>query len=235
MVPSMMQGSGRRRDAARVPETSRTRGGRERALRDRAPPLRPRRRDEKRASMELTSDRRPLYVDFLPTSATGLPGLIGLTIAPGKRGMGAEGMWMRDLDLDLRRLREVIGADVLVSLCEADELRRLEIPDLHERARSLGIVVEPFPVPDTRTPASADAVRPLVQRILDAAALGQKVVIHCMGGLGRSGLVAACVLIARGRGADEAMRIVRAARKGAIENAEQEAFVRGFSMNCPTV
>lgn len=180
--------------------------------------------------MELTSERRPLYVDFLPTSATGLPGLIGLTIAPGKRAMGREGKWMRDLDVDLRRLREVIGADVLVSLCEADELRRLEIPNLHERARSFGIVVEPFAFPDGGTPRSAEALRPLVQRILDAAALGQKVVIHCMGGLGRSGLVAACVLIARGQAADEAMQIVRAAREGAIENAEQEAFVHGFSM-----
>ena len=49
-----------------------------------------------------------------------------------------------------------------------------------------------------------------------------------MGGLGRSGTIAACVLAARGVEPGRAIELVRAARPGAIENAAQEAFVGQF-------
>jgi ADP-ribosyl-[dinitrogen reductase] hydrolase len=58
---------------------------------------------------------------------------------------------------------------------------------------------------------------------------GKNVVVHCRGGLGRTGTVAACVLVALGRHtAEDAIETVRKARRGTIQTNEQEGFVRRF-------
>ena len=68
-------------------------------------------------------------------------------------------------------------------------------------------------------------VRDIVQRLEQ----GQNVVVHCRGGLGRTGTVTACVLVALGRhSADEAIGAVRQTRKGTVQTREQEDFVRLF-------
>jgi len=51
------------------------------------------------------------------------------------------------------------------------------------------------------------------------------VLIHCTGGLGRSGMIAARLLVELGEEPRLAMQRVRAARPGAIETAAQEAYV----------
>jgi hypothetical protein len=184
--------------------------------------------------MRQTSESSPLRVDFLPQEAAGLPGRIGLTIAPGKKGQGLDGEWDRDLDVDLARLRDVYRASMLVSLCEPHELTFLSIPELWERARAAGLQVEAHPWVDGGVPPHPAWLFPLIRALLQAAAEGRTVVIHCRGGLGRSGLVAACALVARGKGAAEAMAIVRAARRGAIERDAQEAFVQAFEVEWPS-
>ena len=54
---------------------------------------------------------------------------------------------------------------------------------------------------------------------------GEKILIHCRGGLGRTGLVAGLILVERGCGPRDAIQQVRAARHGAIETSEQEKYV----------
>ncbi|HMU75943.1 MAG TPA: protein-tyrosine-phosphatase, partial [Elusimicrobiota bacterium] len=58
---------------------------------------------------------------------------------------------------------------------------------------------------------------------------GARVAVHCVGGLGRSGLVAACFLKSRGASTDEAIVEVRRVRSPrAVESAVQEQFVTNF-------
>jgi ADP-ribosyl-[dinitrogen reductase] hydrolase len=55
---------------------------------------------------------------------------------------------------------------------------------------------------------------------------GHDVLVHCRGGLGRAGTIAARLLVELGMEPAEAIARVRAVRPGAIETPEQERFVR---------
>ena len=57
---------------------------------------------------------------------------------------------------------------------------------------------------------------------------GRDICMHCKGGLGRSGTVAAILLIDQGESNERAIERIREARPGAIETSAQEAFVRAY-------
>jgi protein-tyrosine phosphatase len=171
----------------------------------------------------------PIRVDFLPSETHGLPGRLGITLAPGKFRPGldpASDTLLRD---DLRALRVVHGAQVLVTLLEEFEMTRLGISALLLTARRMRLRTIWFPIPDVTAPSDLTATARIVAEILDALSVGQTVVVHCRGGLGRSGTIAACCLVARGRGPAEAVALVRLARPGAVEVRDQEQFVSRFA------
>ena len=178
--------------------------------------------------MVKTSETSPIYVDFLDPADTGLPGRIGLTIAPGKN----DGLyrWNRDLDADLQRLRDEYRCELLVSLMEAHEYEFLRISDLFDRARAYGIETLHFPIVDVDAPKPDEMPEfaALIERILASARAGHTVVIHCRGGLGRSGTVAAACLVALGHRPADAIERVRSVRPGAVESCSQERWVHSY-------
>jgi hypothetical protein len=64
---------------------------------------------------------------------------------------------------------------------------------------------------------------------------GGKVALHCHAGLGRTGLIAACIILARMPmvGADAAVAMVRAKRPGSVQTSWQQAFVHKFKEAWP--
>jgi protein-tyrosine phosphatase len=177
---------------------------------------------------ERTSESHPIWVDFLPLEELEVSGRLGITFAPGK----TSGRWRRDLDTDLQRLEEEYHMEVLVSLMEHTEYSDLQVPELLRRAEEQGIEVFHLPIPDGGVPLEpeADDYVTLIETIVQRLEEGQTVVVHCRGGQGRSGLVAASVLVALGRSAVEALETVRKARKGAVETPEQEDRIHFFEM-----
>lgn len=165
----------------------------------------------------------PIRVDFV---AKHFGGRLGMTFAPGKKSPGRDGPWDRELGIDLYRLRNEYGTGVLVSLIEDHELDSLGIQSLPSAAEEFGIELERFAIPDGGVPTDAVQFAQLARRTVSRLLAGRRVVIHCRGGLGRTGMLAAACLRLVGLDAERAIDRVRAARAGTIETAEQEEFVR---------
>jgi ADP-ribosyl-[dinitrogen reductase] hydrolase len=181
-----------------------------------------------------TSATHPLRVDFFLKNTHGLSGQLGMTFAPGKKARGIDGRWDRDLTVDLLRLRNEYGTVVLVSLVEEWELAQLGIAALATEASKAGIELDRLEIRDGGVPADPELFVALVKRTLARVRAGKTVVIHCRGGLGRTGVLAAVCLRALGFEANRAMQIVRAVRPGTIENTAQEDFVRGVVLTSAT-
>lgn len=169
-----------------------------------------------------------LHVDFLPRRAHGLPGQLGLTAAPGRWWPGRELDPPALIERDLARLRDRYRASTLVTLMEKAELEAHGLAGLLGEVRRAGLESLWLPIHDMGAPASVEQARTLVERVLERMERQRTVVLHCLGGLGRSGTVAACVLAARGRGPGEALEMVRRARPGAVQTDAQEEFVAAF-------
>ena len=177
-----------------------------------------------------TSESDPIRVDFLPAHVGSGLERIGMTFAPGKKAHGIAGRWERDLDADLERLVRDYRARVLVSLVEEHEYEAYGVSDMPAAAKRHELEFHRLSIPDGSIPPSVSAVVDLVSQILERLQSKLIVVIHCGGGLGRTGLIAACCLTAAGHHAEQAIAVVRAARPGTIENSRQEDFVREFAI-----
>jgi protein-tyrosine phosphatase/nicotinamidase-related amidase len=162
-----------------------------------------------------------LRVDWIESPLLG-PGRFGMTICPGRRDRD------RNLEADLARLRAE-GVDRLLCLSTDAELDWAGVRDLGTRAEAYGLDYRWLPVPDQGTCSLSEAAD-LVGWCRDGLGQGESVVVTCMGGLGRSGMVAACTLVDAGLAPAEAIASVRAARgPRALETSGQEAFVSTFA------
>ncbi|MCU1162475.1 cyclin-dependent kinase inhibitor 3 family protein [Stenotrophomonas maltophilia] len=185
--------------------------------------------------MTRTSTSHPLIIGTVSVGGSG--GAIGITFAPGKYQEAAmTGSWARDLDQDLGSIVHW-GARHLVTLIEPWEFEELCISDLPQRAEDRGLTWHGLPItdgaaPDRRLLEKWQSLGPLLTADLLA---GAKVVVHCKGGLGRAGTVAAMLLLQTGAATDAADAVlqVRRARPGAIETEQQENFLESWAEKFP--
>ena len=163
----------------------------------------------------------PLRIDWMPEKYTG-SGRLGLTIVPGRRD------YERSLSADLATLkREKI--DAVVCLLARDEFERYGVSDLLDRYCTEGLEVLHLPTID-RTAPSDEALREAMTWIDNHINSNRRVLVHCVGGLGRAGTIAGCWLRQQGLSGSEAIEVVRQFRSPrAIETAAQEQVVRAFA------
>jgi ADP-ribosylglycohydrolase/protein-tyrosine phosphatase len=171
-----------------------------------------------------TSLTDPLRIAVV--SPPSLPGVIGLTLCPGKKDPNRG--WNRDLDVDFAVIREW-GAEVVITLLERHELEFLDVTAMPDVAARLGLKWLHLPIRDVWVPdAQFEALWLTAGRELrKVLRRGVSLLIHCRGGVGRSGMIAARLLVELGMDAQAAIDAVRHARPGAIETREQELHVRG--------
>lgn len=178
-------------------------------------------------SVVRTSTSHPLAIGTLETGSN--RGRIGVTFCPGKhQQFSMTGTWQRDLDLDLNAIVRW-GATHLLTLVERWELSDLGVAHLPEAASMRGLQWHHFPIIDGTVPGAASEERwaALSAILLSALARGESVVIHCKGGLGRAGTMAARLLLSAGvsTDAEDAVARIRAVRPNAVETAVQERYL----------
>lgn len=176
----------------------------------------------------------PIRVDFLRPEHLPAPGRLGLTIAPGTTHSPSEPVGPNLVERDVRRLVEEYRARALVTLQEDEEIRSLPGGDPRAEATFQGLESLWLPIVDGSAPRSVRDVAPTVERVVALVQAGETVVIHCLGGLGRSGLLAACVLVRLGATVKDAMARVRLDRPGAIQTRVQERYIARYAARLTT-
>lgn len=134
-------------------------------------------------------------------------------------GMPRPGLIDR-LEHDLEGLKR-LGATVLVTLEETALVDPVAV-------RAAGIRPVHFPIADMCAPELAAAIA--LSRDVDRWMRdGEVIVVHCRAGLGRTGLVLACQLIAMGETARGALEAVRAINPKCVQSAAQVSFLESFA------
>jgi ADP-ribosyl-[dinitrogen reductase] hydrolase len=177
-----------------------------------------------------TSSSHPLRIDV--ASVPGGNGSIGMTLCPGRCDrLSVDEEWARDLEADLA----VIAAwqpSLVLTLVEEHEFAMLGVPEFAFAMRGAGLPWRHLPIRDAGVPDAAfergwSTVGAEARRVLLD---GGRVLLHCRAGLGRTGMIAARLLVELGTSPDAAITAVRRARIGTIETPSQERHVRGCSV-----
>lgn len=154
---------------------------------------------------------------LLPLNQQG-SGLV-LTPCPGTKGV--------ELESSLEQLKTK-GVTVVVTALSDEELTEKSVEQLGEQVQALGmkwfqLVIEDDCAPGASFQLKWDAVSSDIQTALDN---NQKVAMHCMGGSGRTGLLAAHALLERDWALDDIVGEVQALRPGAFTKPVQVEYIQ---------
>lgn len=176
----------------------------------------------------------PLMIDTI--AVPGINGAIGISSCPGMKTLSTVDLYDDRIVNDLESVRKW-GASVVVTLAELRELSLLGVADLPDRALSMGLLWLHLPIrsmglPDEMFEENWRWIGPRLQGLLMD---GQRILIHCKEGVGRSGLVAARLLIESGIDHVSAMRAVRKARPGSLILSSHEEYCLSLASSEPSV
>jgi len=145
-----------------------------------------------------------------------------LALAPRPRG----GDWLPD---ELAHWKAA-GVDGVLSLLEPAEARDLELQAESAEAAKAGLEYWSLPLPDRGVPQSEAGFVRTLARVERALSSGNNVVVHCRQGVGRTGLVAACLLTAKEHSPEAAIARISAARGVPVPDTDsQKAWIMSFA------
>lgn len=141
-------------------------------------------------------------------------GHLGICAMPGRAGF---------YQADLITLRHWQPA-LVITFTTAEELHRIA-PDLPQDLAEAGIGWAHLPIPDYGIPGQG--WNDISRRAHVELAKANKVLLHCMGGCGRSGSAALRLMVEAGEPPEAALTRLRQARPCAVETPEQFAWASG--------
>lgn len=119
-------------------------------------------------------------------------------------------------------------SDVFV-LAEFLEFPRPEGKDLLSFYKSHGLEPYHFPIPDFQVPEDRKALDAALEALESRAQLGKRIAVHCLAGMGRTGLFLGCLGKRRmALGGEQAVQWIRELIPGSLETLLQENFVFDF-------
>ena len=145
-----------------------------------------------------------------------------LTPCPGTKGA--------DLSASLKQLKAQ-GVQAVVTALELDEMAKAGVAELPAQTKELGMAWFHLPIEDDCAPGDDFAsdwkkVSPELHKIIKQ---GGKLVLHCMGGSGRTGMLAAHLLLELGWDLDNIKSEVKALRPGAFSKLPQIEYIAQFA------
>jgi protein-tyrosine phosphatase len=143
------------------------------------------------------------------------------TDAPGRLaiiGRPRSGEWLSAEIADWKSA----GLTDVVSLLEAREARELELTEEAAVCEGLDISFETFPIPDRGVPSSVGAALGLWDQLAMKVRNGHSIGLHCRAGIGRSGLMAAGLLVRLGVLEHDAWRRVSIARGVNVPDTDEQ-------------
>ncbi|XP_064108598.1 cyclin-dependent kinase inhibitor 3-like isoform X2 [Macrobrachium nipponense] len=156
---------------------------------------------------------QPLKIDWLNMSFMDCPQSVALSGLPGCRFRNIWQNLARDLDGKLTfqggknssshilqdsashlwNKIEYFGITDVVMLMTKGELRKYRVPNLMNEYEMRGLTVHHFPFLDGTAPP-VETVVDIIDLVRQALEAKRKILIHCIGGLGRACVIASCLL-----------------------------------------
>lgn len=137
-------------------------------------------------------------------------------IALAARPRGGE--WLGD---EMARWKRE-GIDSVLSLLTAEEEREMDLASEAREAEAQGLQFSSFPIPDRQVPNSEGKLVEVLDKLNSTLSAGKSVLIHCRQGIGRTGLVAACLLVRTGMSPGAAVEKISMARGLSIPETEEQ-------------
>jgi len=122
-----------------------------------------------------------------------------------------------DLSESLNTLKAV-GVSAVVTMLPSDEIVVLNVPTLGDDIVALAIEWYQLPVEDDQAPEQAffDAFFEAKPKLIKLVEQQATIAIHCRGGSGRTGLMAAILLLEMGHSWDEVKALIQSIRPKAL-------------------
>ena len=152
------------------------------------------------------------------------------TPEPGRLGIAPRPRSGERLEEEIARWHQGRVTTVL-SLLEPHEVHELGLEREAELCTQAGIDFLSFPILDRGVPDSLGKTHELVGLCRDRLMEGQGLLVHCRAGIGRSAIIAACILGALGVEPHTAFERIEAARGVKVpDTADQRKWAEAFSM-----
>lgn len=136
------------------------------------------------------------------------------------------GDWLAD---DIAFLKKA-GVQVIVSALTPSEIVELDLLEEEHCCVFHGLKYFRFPIEDRSVPAEIAEFRRFIDKLHVETQKGLAIAIHCRAGIGRSSLIAACLLVTQGVRPDDVLRAIEVARGCPVpDTPEQRAWIVDFA------
>ncbi|XP_072895967.1 cyclin-dependent kinase inhibitor 3 isoform X1 [Hemitrygon akajei] len=172
----------------------------------------------------------PLQVSWLDLAVLNYQQSLGICALPGCKFKDVR----RNLQKDLEDLKSYNIQDVFV-FCTKGEMVKYRVPNLLESYQQEGFMVHHHPLPDGSVPDIASCWK-ILEELRICLENGKTTLVQCYGGLGRSCLIAACLLqLSDTMLPEEAINLLRELRgTRAIQTVKQYNYLHDFRDNVAT-